>query len=58
MQNLFRVCSVPSGAEVDESLWTRVEGHKKVRGNMLNMVLNLEEGELPDREAQGWLRTI
>ena len=46
-------CSVPSGAEVDEPLQTRKEGHERVRDS-LKTTLNLEEGRLPDSNAKGW----
>ena len=48
MPKLFGVRQVPSGAEAYEPLQARKKGTKEL-GN----ILKLEEGEVPDREAEG-----
>ena len=52
VQEVFGLCAVPSGTEADE-LQARKERRERVR-KMLKIILQLEEGRMPDRNAQGW----
>ena len=52
MQKAFGLCTLPCGTEADEPLQARKD--TKEHGKLLKIILKLEGGEVPGRNAKRW----